>query len=190
MKRIFLIGDSIRIGYDAYVRELLPPEYRCYWSMDNARFCAYTLRYAHEWVRQDCDPETIDLVHWNNGLWDILHLFGDEAQTSPEEYRTGVRRIARRLKYLMPNARIAFALTTSVVEEKYRAEFCRGNAEIEQYNAIAMDALKDENVLFDDLYTVSRRMTPDMRAEDGTHFAESGYRALAEAVSDFIVRNL
>ena len=32
MKRIFLIGDSIRLGYDGYVRELMQDEAQLYWS--------------------------------------------------------------------------------------------------------------------------------------------------------------
>lgn len=48
MKRIFLIGDSIRIGYDQYVRELMADAAQLYWSDDNARFVGYTLRYLSD----------------------------------------------------------------------------------------------------------------------------------------------
>ena len=90
MKRIFLIGDSIRIGYDQYVRELMVDTAQLYWPDDNARFVGYTLRYLHEWAGHDCDPKSIDVVHWNNGLWDALHVLGEDAQTP----RAGIRRDA------------------------------------------------------------------------------------------------
>lgn len=182
MKRIFLIGDSIRIGYDAYVREMMADEAQIYWSDDNARFVSYTLRYAHEWAKHNCDPEKIDIVHWNNGLWDALHVLGEDAQTPIEEYRTGLKRIARRLKRVFPNARIIFALTTSVIEERMSDQFYRRNAEIERYNAAARKVMAEEGVEIDDLYTVAKEMPDDWHAPDGTHFTEGGYKALAEAV--------
>ncbi len=184
MKKVFLIGDSIRVGYDAYVKELLEGRAQLYWSNDSARFIAYVLRYAHEWARQDCDPEKIDVVHWNNGLWDALHVLGDERpQTSLDEYRDGIRRAARRLKLIFPNARILFALTTSVVEERMRADFYRRNREIDEYNRVAREVMAEEGVGIDDLNAVSAAMPLDWHSPDGTHFTEEGYQALAKAVA-------
>ncbi len=182
MKKIFLIGDSIRIGYDSHVRALMENEAQLFWSDDNARFVSYTLRYAHEWARHDCDPEKIDVVHWNNGLWDALHVLGEDAHTPVQEYANGLRRIARRLKKVFPNAKIIFALTTSVIEERMSDQFFRRNAEIELYNQAAREVMAEEGVAIDDLYTVAREMSDDWHALDGTHFTEEGYRALAEAV--------
>lgn len=186
MKRIFLIGDSIRIGYDSRVRELLSDRAQLYWSNDNARFVAYTLRYASEWAAEDCDASKIDVVHWNNGLWDVLNMLGDAAQTPLEEYGNGLSRIAKRLKLLFPNAVIAFALTTSVIEERMRPGFSRTNAEIEAYNAVAREVMAKENIPVNDLYTVARDMPDDWHAADGTHFTDAGYQALAEAVFAFL----
>ena len=182
MKRIFLIGDSIRIGYDSHIREMMADEAQLYWSDDNARFVAHTLRYAHEWAKHNCDPEKIDIVHWNNGLWDVLHLFGEESQTPIEEYANGLHRIAGRLKKAFPNAKILFALTTSVVEERMGEMHYRRNADIERYNAAAREVMAQEGVEIVDLYTVAKEMPVDWHAMDGTHFTEEGYHALAEAV--------
>ena len=182
MKRIFLIGDSIRIGYDSIVREMMENEAQLYWSNDNARFVSHTLRYAHEWAKSDCDPEKIDIVHWNNGLWDALHVLGEEPQTPLEEYRNGLKRIVGRLRKVFPNAKIIFGLTTFVIEERMGDQFFRRNAEIEQYNAVAREVMAEEGVRVNDLYTVAKEMPLDWHSPDGTHFTEEGYRALAEAV--------
>lgn len=182
MKRIFLIGDSIRIGYDSIVREMMAGEALFYWSEENARFAAHTLRYAHEWAKKDCDPEKVDIVHWNNGLWDALHILGDDAQTPVQEYAAVIRRVARRIRKVFPHARIIFALTTSVIEERMSDQFFRRNAEIEAYNAAARSVMAEEEIEINDLYTVAREMPDDWHAPDGTHFTEEGYRALAEAV--------
>jgi len=190
MKKIFLIGDSIRIGYDSIVREIMQDEAQVYWSNDNARFTAYTFRYLTDWSKSDCDPEKIDFVHWNNGLWDALHIMGDDCQTPLGEYQNGVLRIARRVKRIFPNAQVAFAYTTSVVESRMGEQFYRRNADIRQYNEAARRVLEDEGVMIDDLYTVAAEMSDDLHAPDGTHFTPEGYRVLAEAVADFIRKRL
>ena len=184
MKRVFLIGDSIRIGYDAYVRELLEGRAQVYWSGDNARFVQYTLRYISEWAVQDCDPERIDIAYWNNGLWDAAHVFGDEQPQTPlDEYKLNLRRIIGRLRRVFPAATIIFGTTTSVIEERMTSQFYRRNAEIERYNDAARTVMREENVAVSELYDVSRAMPDDWHSQDGTHFTEDGYRALAEAVA-------
>lgn len=187
MKQVFLIGDSIRVGYDSYVQELLEGRARLYWSEDNARFVHYSHRYITEWARECPDPEQIDIVHWNNGLWDIIHIMGDDAQTPVGEYEACLRRVVRRIRRVFPNARIIFALTTSVIEERLRPDFMRYNAEIEAINAAAVRVMADEGIAVNDLYTVSRKMPDDLHSTDGTHFTEEGYRVLAGQVAQAIM---
>ena len=87
MKKVLLIGDSIRFGasanpeydtayspgYGIYVEETLKGEYEVYAPDDNCRFAQYTLRYLYDWANR-VEREKIDVVHWNNGLWDICNL--------------------------------------------------------------------------------------------------------------------
>lgn len=187
MKRIFLIGDSIRLGYDSYVKENLIGKAQLYWVEDNARFVQYTLRNISEWTKKDCDPALIDLVHWNNGLWDILRLFGDETLISLEEYERYLRRIIKRLRLIFPNAKICFALTTQVVEDRFtNSDFKRLNKDIEAYNAAALRVMEEENIPVDDLYTVSAQMPVDDHSLDGTHFTPAGYATLGKAVAEFL----
>ena len=74
MKKILLIGDSIRMGYDKYVKEALKDSAEVYYPEENCRFAEYVLRYAHEWKKKLGCPDDPDLVHWNAGLWDALEL--------------------------------------------------------------------------------------------------------------------
>ena len=187
MKKVYLIGDSIRLGYDSRVRELLLDEAQLYWSRENAQYTTHTLRFVHEWATTDCVPETIDLVHWNNGLWDTLHVLGDEQPVIPAEaYRENLHRSAGRLRKVFPRAQIAFATTTSVITERMRPGFVRLNEEIERYNDIARAVMCEEQIAVDDLYPVARAMPDDWHALDGTHFTDEGYQALAEAVAAFL----
>ena len=43
MKKVLLLGDSIRMGYQSEVKKLLENEYEVMYPEDNGRFAAYTL---------------------------------------------------------------------------------------------------------------------------------------------------
>ena len=49
MKKVVLIGDSIRMGYDKYVKDALENTAEVFYPPENCRFAEYVLRYAHEW---------------------------------------------------------------------------------------------------------------------------------------------
>lgn len=49
MKKVLLLGDSIRMGYAEYVKELLKNKFDVYYDdNDNGRFAAYTLWQANQ----------------------------------------------------------------------------------------------------------------------------------------------
>ena len=68
MKKIILIGDSIRLGYDKYVKDALARVAEVSYPDDSARFSEYTLRYLSDWKHDNKWGSDIDLVHWNTGL--------------------------------------------------------------------------------------------------------------------------
>lgn len=51
-----------------------------------------------------------DVVHWNNGLWDVCDIFGDGAFSSLDEYMKNMLRIADIL--LEWGCKVFFATTT------------------------------------------------------------------------------
>ena len=186
MKKIFLIGDSIRFGapgspgYGVYVKEKLAGKAEVYAPNENCRFAQHTLRYLHEWA-EISPKEEIDVVHWNNGLWDALHLLGDEAFTELDYYGKTLVRIYKRIRLVFPNAKVIFALSTSVKEEWAHPEFFRKNSEIEQYNKKAVEVLAPLGVEINDLYSVSKAFADDLRS-DWVHYGEKASRILADAV--------
>ena len=94
MKKVFLIGDSIREGYDTSVRGMLASVAETYFPTDNARFAAYTLRFLHEWPKMSgVNGENVDVVHWNTGLWDSLIILDDGPQTPLPIYKEYIERI-------------------------------------------------------------------------------------------------
>ncbi len=190
MKKIFLIGDSIRKGYCNYVKEKLEGEAEVYFDDENCRFGEYILRYVHGWCQQLGLSDDIDLVHWNTGLWDVLELFGDEPLTTPDYYRNVVVRITKRLRALFPKAKIVFALTTAVDEASLKPDFMRRNSVIKEYNRIAVEALSPLGVTFDDLYSHTENCDPKYRS-DGVHFnCDEGVIYMGDAVLSCIRKEL
>ena len=186
MKKIFLIGDSIRFGasgspgYGVYVKEKLAGKAEVYAPNENCRFAQHTLRYLHEWASA-VPKEEIDVVHWNNGLWDALRLFGDEPFTELEYYGKTLVRIYQRIRLLFPNAKVIFSLSTSVKEEWSSKDFTRRNEDIERYNAEAIRVLAPLGVEINDLYSISKGFADDLRS-DWVHFGGEGSKILADAV--------
>ena len=188
MKNIFLIGDSIRfgtgkpdsLGYGVYVKEKLAGRANVYLPNENCRFAQHTLRFLHKWAA-DVPCEEIDIVHWNNGLWDAVRLFGDEPLTPLEVYGDMLRRVYKRIRFLFPNARVIFALSTSVIEERAKPEFIRYNHEIEMYNRKAVEVMEELGVEVNDLYTLSKTFDESFHS-DWVHFGEEGSLRLADAV--------
>ena len=169
MKKILLLGDSIRMGYDKYVKEALNGTAEVFYPQDNCRFAEYTLRYAHEWKRELSLSDDVDLVHWNAGLWDVLELFEDEPLTSLSYYGEAIKRIDKRLRMLFPKAKFVFATSTNVSEKMGRPNFMRHNATIEKYNAEALCALSDTDTVINDLYSFTASV-PDSYRSDWVHF--------------------
>ncbi len=190
MKRIILIGDSIRMGYDRYVKDALSGVAEVYYPDENCRFAEYVLRYAHEWRNASGFSEDVDLVHWNAGLWDALELFGDEPLTSLSYYGEAIARIHKRLKMLFPRAKLVFATSTNVCERMSSPDFTRHNSTIEEYNRVALKSLSGTDTIINDLYPLTASF-PDEYRSDWVHFyTPRGTEIIGGRVLSVICREL
>ena len=209
MKNLLLLGDSIRMGYDSFVKEKLDGRMNVYFSEDNGRFAEYTLRTLNDWRVQLSLPE-IDVVHWNNGLWDALHLnanptggdgeaegetispenvaakyhFDKDPLTPPEMYRYMLGRVQTRIHQLFPKAEIIFATTTPVIEEQATWAY-RSNAEIESYNCIAREVLRPRGVRINELGKFSAEKCQSLH-RDWVHYNDEGSSLLADEIIQFL----
>ena len=170
MKKILLIGDSIRGGYDKYVKYALKDICEVYYPRDNCRFAQYVLRHLSDWKNECSLGDDVDVVHWNVGLWDTLVLYEDGCLTPPEFYEYFIDRICVRIKKLFPNAKVIFATSTPIVEERFTTPEIsyRKNSDIEKYNEIAVKKAKEYGFLINDLYAVTRNV-PISYYSDMTH---------------------
>ena len=180
MKKVVLIGDSIRmIGYGKPVAERLCPEFEVWQPDDNCRFASYTLRGMWDWQE---NMRGADIIHWNNGLWDICQLFGDGAFTPIDEYVSTMLRIARILKERANT--VIFATTTPVRPENLHNK----NEVIEAYNAALVPKLLEMGVVINDLYTPISKDVYKYICEDTIHLSEEGIALAADMVEAVIRR--
>lgn len=189
MDRVFLIGDSIRQGYDRYVREKLSGRAEVYYPTDNCRFAAYTLRHMHEWIEKEVDPANVTVIHFNCGHWDTGCYMEDVNFTSLENYLDLLRRIVRKMRKLYPQAKLIFATSTPVLEHTYAdpARFIRRNADVIKYNEAAVELMKSLDVAVDDLHAAASTLD-ESAWSDSTHlYTPIGTRVLGDAVCESIL---
>jgi hypothetical protein len=190
MKKVLILGDSIRLGYGCYVKAVLEDEAEVYSAKENCAFAQYTLRWINEWKIKEGYPDDMDLIHWNVGLWDVLRICGDDTLTSPEFYGETLKRIEKRLRVLFPKAKQVFATSTSVIEEGYTPPYQRYNSDIEKFNKIAVETLAPLGVAINDLYSITKN-APRVCRSDMTHFyTVEGIKLVGEKVVRTICEQL
>jgi len=175
MKKVLLIGDSIRQSYQPHVTELLKDEAVVVAPEDNCKFAKYTTWYIKAWVDELGRP---DVIHWNNGIWDAYRQNDDIGVfTSIEDY---VRDLARTLVEMRKYAPVIVWATTTPVDERF--EFL-DNATIDRYNAAALELMARNGIPVDDLNAVLRGRLQTSFSEDRLHLSEAGQKACAAAVA-------
>ena len=187
--KIFLIGDSIRQGYDKAVKLALDGKAEVYFPDENCRFSTYVLRNLGDWKDMaGLKHDTVDLVHFNVGLWDSLELYGDEPLVDIEFYKKTLDRICKRIELLFPGAKIIFATSTRVIEERYPKNFMRRNSVIEEYNKAAVEVMNKYGYYVNDLYELTKSLGLD-HYSDMTHlYTEKGRVAMLRQVLDSICK--
>ncbi len=190
MKKIALIGDSIRMGYDKYIKEALCNVAEVYYPSENCRFSSYVLRFVHEWKEKGEWTDDIDLVHWNAGLWDVIELFGDDPLCTVEHYESTVARIDKRLRMLFPKAKIVFATSTAVLEERCNPNFRRHNSIIQKYNKAAIKALAGTDTVINDLYALTASLPEECHSDAVHYYTDKGTEIIGGKVISLICDEL
>ena len=169
MKNILLVGDSIRSTYDKSVKASLDGIANVYFPDYNCKMASFVLRYVTSFRKLIPEGEKVDLIHWNAGLWDTLCVMGDDPHTPVEFYAYYIDKICSRMKKVFPDAKVIFATSTSVVTERMSQNFRRYNADIEKYNAVAVEIVKKHGFEVNDLYAFSRTL-PEEAHSDAVHY--------------------
>lgn len=194
MKKVLLLGDSIRMGYDEYVKEILKDKCEVFYDdIDNGRFAAYTLWQVNQFFK---NFGKFDVVHWNNGYWDMnIESPMIEAMHPVDEYIHFLKRII--LEIQRNGAEIIFATTTPILEQGSAMDNTGTGIKINynndwviKYNDAAKKLMLEKNITVNDLYTLMLQDKNVYKSEDRLHLTEEGYRICAEQAARLIEEKL
>lgn len=188
---IFLIGDSICMGYRPFVKENLQEKFEVVYPNENCRNSQYIITSLKRWVREFENPQAVRLVSFNCGHWDIAHWNGEEdSLTSIVEYEKNIKRIIRHLKKFFPNAKILFFTTSPMnPNPNINSVNCRSNKEIVEYNKVAVSVANSENVYTADMYDFMKNWD-ESNFMDYAHLTIDANRILGRFVTDAILNLL
>jgi lysophospholipase L1-like esterase len=185
MKSVILIGDSIRMGYQPTVEQLLAKQAQLWAPQENGGTSANVLAHLDEWVLS----RRPDILHLNCGLHDLKTEFGATSQNIPlDEYEVNLRQIVGRI-VAQDTTRLIWAATTPVNEAWHHQNkpFDRFEADVLAYNQVASEIAVAYNVPINDLHQVMMDAGRDQYlTPDGVHFNQAGYTLLGQAVADTI----
>jgi len=186
MKKVVLIGDSIRMGYQATVVEQLAGAAEVLSPEQNGGDSRNMLAHLDEWVTS-LQP---DIVHLNCGLHDLKREFvmPEGTQVPLEEYRQNLDAIFRRITE-RTGAILIWVTITPVNQARHHAtkEFDRLEADVNAFNAAALEIADQFKLPVDNLYTAVMQAGHDeLLGLDGVHFEPRGYQLLGTTVAEFL----
>ena len=177
--KISLLGDSIRMQYGPKVKEIFDGKFDVWYPEDNCRFAKYTLRGLFDWAN---DMDGSEIVHWNNGHWDLCNLFGDGSFSTEDEYIENMLRIADIL--LKRHKTVIFATTTPVLNTNpYNS-----NAVIARFNSIIVPKLEEKGIIINDLNSLLINDIEKYICSDMIHLTDEGTELCAKQVAEYITK--
>lgn len=172
-KNVLLLGDSRRMGYEPFVRQLLAGKADVYGPAENGRWAGYTLNSLRFWLNEFPTP---DIVHWSCGLWDL----GDDYHLGrpfslPEEYQSAMERTITVLRQLFPGVKILFATTMPLGDSDTTL--------MEEYNVLMARTAAKEGIPLDDLFSLMKGKMLTYDRGDGLHLNDEGNAMVAAQVA-------
>lgn len=178
--KVLLLGDSIRMSYQPIVANALQGFADIVGPEENCQYSLYTLASLERWLGQLGTP---DIVHWNNGIHDVGHNPARSPLQIPiEMYRLILEFILQRLQET--GAQIIWATSTPVHPKRpfLNNQWSWRNEEIEQYNGVALDLMKNRGIPINDLHSIVMSDVDGNLSEDQLHLSEIGKAECADAV--------
>ena len=191
---IWLLGDSIRMQYEKYVKSKCP-DIKVFAPSENCRFSSFMLNSLRFWLPSFEKP---DIIFFNAGLWDTACLYVDDGPfTIKEQYVKNITSIARELsRHKVP---IVFLTSTPVNAEQISAVatpsidapdaatvFKQDNQRINEYNQAVIEPLKAKNVHILDAFSLFINEREKYISKDGIHLNEAGTAKLGDAIVECI----
>jgi isoamyl acetate esterase len=178
---VALIGDSIRLHAEPWIKVRLPPRYRVRSPAENCRSSWHVLAGIRNWV----PPGVMDVVHINCGLHDIRRDPGqDQPISSPREYVANLRRT---FEYLAHAATSVIWATSTPVSENFPNDLAKSRwhtDDLVAYNRASVDLALGFGFRINDLHArLSLAPADALLMSDGVHFNDAGNRLIGAHVS-------
>lgn len=175
LPRVFLIGDSISMGYTAPVRELLKDKANVHRIPANGGPTIRTLESIDKWLGDG----KWDVIHFNWGIHDLKIMPDGKRQVEPEAYEKNLRTLVARLQ--KTGAKLIWATTTPIPDGELNPP--RAFGKVPEYNAIAERVMKENNVAIDDLNAAITPRIAELQNPKDVHFKTEGSAFLAKHVA-------
>lgn len=198
MKNLFIIGDSISIAYEPFLKDMLNGIYN--FSRKRGLEKALTnldkpigsnsgdSRRVLELVTNEKLEVKPDLLMLNCGLHDIKTERGTTQKQVPlDEYISNIRKIVAATKEFATET--IWVTTTPVDHELHllHKSFDRYNEDVIAYNAAATAIVKENNIKIIDLYTFTANVDKQPFT-DGVHFTPEVSRLQAAFISGALLK--
>ena len=183
MPQVVLVGDSIRMGYQATVKKELEGTAEIWAPETNGGDSSNVLAHLEEWVIS----RKPDVLHLNCGLHD-LHTDPDtgEKQVPLADYRKNLQKIFSSVRAQSPSTKLIWVTTTPVNYEWHHQNkpFDRMEDDVDEYNAAALEIAQEHGAQVDDLFKVIMDAGKgNYLSPDGVHFNEEGYVLLGRTAA-------
>jgi acyl-CoA thioesterase-1 len=172
LPNVLIIGDSISIGYTPEVRNLLNKVVNIYRVPDNAENTTHTLENLDAWL----SDKKWAVIHCNWGLHDLTSKGPDVSG-----YGTNLKTLIDRLR--ATGAVVVFATTTPISQDNLGR---LPGSEL-PYNAKALEVMKANKVLVNDLYNYALPILNTIQRPANVHYSSYGYAMLAQPVARAIL---
>lgn len=172
LPNVLIIGDSISIGYTPEVRNLLNKVMNIYRVPDNAENTTHTLENIDAWL----SDKQWAVIHCNWGLHDLTSKGPDV-----EGYGVNLKTLIDKLR--ATGAVVVFATTTPIPQDNIGR---LPGSEL-PYNAKALEVMKADNVLVNDLNSYALPILNTIQRPANVHYSSYGYEMLAQPVARAIL---
>ncbi len=193
LPQVFLIGDSIFLGYTGPVAKLLEGVCRVRRAPDNCGDTRRGLLSLDGWL----GDQHWDVIHFNWGLHDLCYRHPESKEMGNrdkirgnvsvplEEYRQNLEGLVKRLR--ARGSRLIWASTTFVPA----GEPGRHQGDEVRYNQVAAEIMNRHGIPINDLHALTASFAPRLFAGTGdVHFTEEGSCLLARQVAGSIRQQL
>jgi lysophospholipase L1-like esterase len=182
--RLLLIGDSICLNSEKYIKENLEGVITLHSPPENCESSNKVRKLLETWL----SGKNVDIVHINCGLHDVRYDPGcDHPVSTKGQYEVNLNIIFRKLAEY--GAKIIWATSTPIDEKVHNETKVsrRYLKDIAEYNKISINLAKKFSFKVNDLFSkVSNIDLGEILLPDGIHFNEAGNAKIGELVSKVI----